>query len=343
MIEASHAWFDVAEIGVEGKGWEATRAYYDRLPARAQGVVRDVIWELSRHPTGMCAHFATDAPEIRARWRLRNPTLAMPRMPASGVSGLDLYADDGGRWRWAGAAREIASQTPDEPLLTTAAPGFRRYRLYLPVGNPVDKVEIGVPRGARFEGWPPRRDRPIACYGTSIVHGYAASRPGMTHVAILGRRLGRPMLNLGFSGQALMEPEIADLLAELDPLIYVLDPAPNMAADLIRERAAPFVRRLRAAHPATPIVLVEARRYTNSWICQANHEQDVQRAAAFRAAYEELCEAGIGGLTYTPGDNLLGDDGEATMDYSHPSDLGFMRMADALAPVLQETLRAARA
>jgi hypothetical protein len=341
MTEESHVWFDVAEIGVEGKGWAETLADYDRLPARARGVVRDVIWDLSRHPTGMCAHFATDAPEIRARWRLRNPALAMPRMPASGVSGIDLYADDHDRWRWAGAAREIASQTPDEPLLTTAAPGFRRYRLYLPVGNPVDKVEIGVPRGARFEGLPPRRERPIAYYGTSIAHGYAASRPGMTHVAMLGRRLGQPILNLGFSGQALMEPEIADLLAELDPLIYVLDSVPNMLADLIRERAMPFVRKLRAAHPSTPIVLVEARRYTNSWICQANHEQDVQRAAAFRVAYEQLCEADIDGLTYVPGDHLLGDDGEATMDYSHPSDLGFMRMADVLTPVLGEVIRGA--
>jgi len=36
-----------------------------------------------------------------------------------------------------------------------------------------------------------------------------------------------------------------------------------------------------------------------------------------------------------PGEYLLGDDGEATVDSSHPTDLGFARMADALEPVLR--------
>jgi hypothetical protein len=41
-----------------------------------------------------------------------------------------------------------------------------------------------------------------------------------------------------------------------------------------------------------------------------------------------------------PGDNLLGDDGEATVDGSHPTDLGFVRQADrfqeALEPLLSD-------
>ena len=28
-------WFDVESWGVEGKGWQDTKAYYDRLPAKA--------------------------------------------------------------------------------------------------------------------------------------------------------------------------------------------------------------------------------------------------------------------------------------------------------------------
>ncbi|HPU00095.1 MAG TPA: SGNH/GDSL hydrolase N-terminal domain-containing protein, partial [Armatimonadota bacterium] len=38
------AWYNVQDWGVEGKGWEETEAYYDRLPAKAKGVVRDPVW-----------------------------------------------------------------------------------------------------------------------------------------------------------------------------------------------------------------------------------------------------------------------------------------------------------
>lgn len=45
--------------------------------------------------------------------------------------------------------------------------------------------------------------------------------------------------------------------------------------------------------------------------------------------------AGLEGLVYVEGEHLPGDDGEATVDSSHPTDLGMIRMADALEPVLR--------
>ena len=53
---------------------------------------------------------------------------------------------------------------------------------------------------------------------------------GMPHAAILGRRLNRPVINLGFSGNGRMEKEVGDFLCELDPAVYVLDCLPNMVA-----------------------------------------------------------------------------------------------------------------
>ena len=46
--------------------------------------------------------------------------------------------------------------------------------------------------------------------------------------AILGRRLRRPIINLGFSGNGRMEAEVVTLLAEQDPFVYVIDWFPNM-------------------------------------------------------------------------------------------------------------------
>jgi lysophospholipase L1-like esterase len=135
-----------------------------------------------------------------------------------------------------------------------------------------------------------------------------------------------------------MEPEIADLLAELDPAVYVLDALPNMTDDVVTERAAAFVRKLRAAHSRTPIVLVEDRTYGNAWIRADLRARNDTSRVALRNACEALWTGGMRDLLYVPGEHLFGDDDEATVDRSHPSDLGFVRMADALEPVLRALL-----
>ncbi|WP_372897218.1 SGNH/GDSL hydrolase N-terminal domain-containing protein, partial [Stieleria sp.] len=58
-------WHDVRDWGVEGRGFDDTEKYFDRLPARAKGVVRDAVWNLSRHSAGMLVRFRTDAREIQ--------------------------------------------------------------------------------------------------------------------------------------------------------------------------------------------------------------------------------------------------------------------------------------
>jgi GDSL-like Lipase/Acylhydrolase family len=45
------------------------------------------------------------------------------------------------------------------------------------------------------------------------------------------------------------------------------------------------------------------------------------------------------GLSYLEGEKLLGEDGDDTVDSSHPSDLGFMRQAEAMKVVLEPLLR----
>ena len=259
--EGSNHWFDIRQFDVEGRGWNDTRAFYDRLPARAECLVRQPVWELSRNSAGMCVRFVTDATTFRARWALTESWLYLPNMTAIGKSGLDLYVKTGKGWHWL-AVGQPTEQTNDVILVENLLPGKREYLLYLPLYNGTKFVELGIPTNASIEKaglWGPGGRKPMVFYGTSIVQGLSASRPGMVHNAILGRRFNWPTINLGFSGQGKMEPEMADLLAELDPSVYVLDCLPNLAADEIKERVEPFVRKLRAAHPDTPIVLVEDR------------------------------------------------------------------------------------
>jgi lysophospholipase L1-like esterase len=160
----------------------------------------------------------------------------------------------------------------------------------------------------------------------------------MAYPAIVGRHLERPVINLGFSGSGTMDPEVGALLAELDAAVYVIDCLPNMRADAVAARTEPLVRQLRTARPKTPIVLVEDRTFTNAALIPNQREHHAASRAALRAAYERLKAAGVEGLAYVEGEHLLGDDGEATVDASHPTDLGMLRMAEALEPVLKPLL-----
>jgi hypothetical protein len=337
----STLWYDIRHLELEGKGWRDTKAFYDRLPAKAEGVVRAPVWNLSHHSAGMCIRFVTDATTIQARWTLTSPSLAMPHMPATGVSGLDLYVRDASHWRWLGNGRPSQSPTNTATLVSGIPDGRREYLLYLPLYNGVTSVELGIPKRRTLAKAPERpadRRKPIVFYGTSITQGGCASRPGMVHTAILGRRLECPVLNLGFSGNGKMEPEMAQLLAELDPAVYVLDCLPNLNAKEVSERVEPFVRTLREAHPKTPIVLVEDRSYTNSFLVTQQRQHNRTNREALKKAYDHLMAAEVKDLHYLPGERLLGEDGEDTVDSSHPTDLGFVRHADAFQVVLAPLL-----
>ena len=333
-------WHDVTQWGVEGRafGDQPRESWFDRLPASAKGKVTSAVWNLSRNSAGMVVHFKSDATTLWANYTLRSERLAGANMTAIGASGIDLYArDEQGRWRWVGVTRPDKRIVRQE-IISGLKPGFREYAAYLPLYNSVDDLAIGVPPGAKFEPLAPRAAKPIVFYGTSITHGASASRPGMCHPAILGRRFDRPVINLGFSGNGRMDAAVGEFLVQIDAAVYVIDCLPNMSAALVRERAVPLVKQLRAARPDTPIVLVEDRRNTNAWILPARNQHHTDNHAALREAYDTLKKEGVKGLHYLGGDDLMGHDAEGATDGSHPSDLGFVRHADLFEPVLRAAL-----
>jgi lysophospholipase L1-like esterase len=341
-VDGTNVWFDIRQFGVEGRGWNDTKDFYDRLPARAEGLVRKPVWDLSHDSAGMCVRFVTDATTIRARWAVTDPWLYLPNTTAIGKSGLDLYVKTENGWHWLAVGQPTA-QTNEVTLIKDLIPGKREYLLYLPLYNGTKFVELGISTNAVIEqapAWGAGDRKPVVFYGTSILQGLSASRPGMVHSAILGRKFNYPTINLGFSGNGKMEPEMADLLAELDPSVYVIDCLPNMVADEIKARVEPLVKKLRAAHPDVPIVLVEDRTMQDSFLIAGRMEwYHLKDRAELKAAYERLQKDGVKNLYYIPGEHLFGDDGEGSTDGSHPNDLGFMRQAEIFAKVLDPLLK----
>jgi hypothetical protein len=334
-------WRSIRETALEGQGWTATKHPFDRLPAKAESTVRAPVWNFQQDSAGLSGRFATDAKSFRIRWKLRDPQLAMPHMPATGVSGLDVYVKDNARWHWLAAGRPV--KFPENEMTVAGLDGIsREYMIYLPLYNGVETVEIGLPGEAKFTAGAPRAAgvKPVVFYGTSILQGGCASRPGMAYPAIAARLLDWPHINLGFNGNGKSEPEMAKLMAELDPAAYVLDSLPNLTPEETAGRVPPFYRTLRAAHPSTPIVLVENVAYTQSGFVESRKTTYTSKNQALRAFYAKLRGEGDRNVYYVRAEELFGADGEDTVDGTHPTDLGFLRMGRTMARVLTPLLGA---
>jgi lysophospholipase L1-like esterase len=334
-------WHAVTPANIEGQGWTDVKAPFDRLPARAEGEVRPPVWNLSHNSAGLYVDFSTNAPRIAVRWKLNSQTLSMPHMPATGVSGVDLYVQQDGAWHFLanGQAREFPDNEAEFAASEASAQGDVWYRLYLPLYNGVKSVEIGVPQGSELGFYIPKADPPkIVVYGTSITQGGCASRPGMAYPSILGRRLDAEFINLGFSGNGQTEPELATLLAELKPAVFVIDSLPNLTPEMLAERMPKFIEIIRAIHPQTPILLVQNPLYPTIPFVASTREKVTKANDILAQIHADRVAVGDQAITLVPACDLAADGGETTVDGVHPTDVGFIRLADALEPYLKKVL-----
>lgn len=342
--EARWKWTDPLLAGypvIQNQGFtDEIGQTYVRLPQRAETTVRGPVWALSRNPAGLAVCFYSDAPVVSVRYGTGRP-FTFPHMPATGVSGLDLYTvDSDGNWQRCITGNYAFSDTVQ---FTWSSPGttpyHRRgneYRLYLPLYNTVKWLEIGVPDSSSVEYIPLRKEKPIVVYGTSIAQGACASRPGMAWTNILSRRLDYPVVNLGFSGNGRLEKEVTALITEIDARLFVFDCLPNLSGvshgrlDTLTRQA---VGQIRAAHPDVPVLLAE---HTSGCFSYADRQASA-RNKAFRSIYETLQAEGATNLYYLSCAEI-GLPEDAIVDYVHPSDLGMQLEADAYEKKIREIL-----
>ncbi|MGJ7031955.1 SGNH/GDSL hydrolase family protein [Niabella hirudinis] len=332
---------------IQNQGWTSEIGNtFTRLPARAEKQVRKAVWNLSRDAAGLSIHFYSNAPEITIRYHVKN-AFAMPHMPATGVSGVDLYAiDEEGKWKRASGTYAFADTIiySYKNLFPSRyhQKGFE-YRLYLPLYNSVSWLEIGVPENAYFEFIPTVKEKPVIVYGTSIAQGGCASRPAMGWTNILSRKLDYPVINLAFSGNGPFEKEVVDLINEQEAAAYVFDCLPNMGAlsqEEVYNRVIYGVTAIRKKHPE-PILLTDHIGYYND-------QTDSTRAIIWKRlnetqwkAFNALKKQGIKNLYYLAHDSIrFPEDG--TVDYVHPNDLGMQAYADAYESILRPILKMPR-
>lgn len=334
-------WIDARQLSIQGVGWKNDIDDYTRLPNSFKTTVTPSLWNLSRHSAGIAVKFTVSGTSfIEAKWML-NGNVFLAHMTPQAVNGLDLYVKLNNKWQWAGIGKPDRHGLPQQALLRKGFLPERTYEclLYLPLYSSISSLELGFSPQAEVKPVLEDDKKSLVFYGTSILHGCSASRAGMPFAAMLGRYFDVPVVNLGFSGNGFMEPYFAKILGEIDASVYIIDCLPNMSKfseQEIYDRNVTLVRELRKIKPNTPIVLVEDRSYTHPNL--TGQETPNYRRKALSSAYKTLKKE-TRKLYYVKGDILIGNDNEATVDGSHPSDLGMYRYFTALKPVISKALK----
>ena len=335
---------NATEFPVYGQAFRASEEHpFRRLPESLKGVVREPVWRLGCNSAGLYVRFRSDAPRIQARWT--NTGYHMPHMTDCGTGGLDLYTPVEGEWTYIGSGFNWGdiSSTHEGKLVGNMEPKMREYMLYLGLYDEIKTLEIGIPEGYVIEQPQlpsPASGHPMVMYGTSILQGGCASRPGMAFTNILARRFDRTVINLGFSGNALLDYEIAELMASVPaPSVFVLDYVPNASAAQIGEKGERFFRILRDAHPEVPVIFVEDPVFAHSVVDKAIAEEVRTKNLAQKALFRKLKQAGEKNIYYVPAQGMTGNDNESFVDGIHFTDLGMVRYADHLEKTLKKALR----
>ena len=301
---------------------------YVRMDLDVAKAVNQSVYDLAKHTSGGRVRFLTDSKFVALSCKVPKVT-TMWRMARAGQSGFDLFAD--GVFAFCLAADSDTIEEfegihyfPDKKM--------REIVINFPLYNTVNNLYIGLEDGAEIQKCPAYEKR-VVFYGSSITQGACASRPGNSYAAITARSLGWDLLNLGFSGNAKGEAEMAHYIKNLKMDVFVCDYDHNTPDSTHLEKThKPFFDIIRAANPALPVVFMTRPDFHNG-----SREDNIKRKAAVFNTFTQAAAAGDKNVYFIDGNSLWGEYGYdcCTTDGCHPTDLGMWRMAETVKNTLR--------
>ncbi len=329
---------------ISNQGWQiGLQSKYHRLPLKAKSQLREVVWDLSKNSAGLSLKFITNSKKINIKYEVKGD-IAFPHMPATGVSGIDLYyktKDNKFLKCWGNYS--IDDSTKYSFFINNEFPDYNKngaeYTLLLPLYNEIENLEIGLEKSAFLKPLPLSLSKPIVAYGTSICQGACASRPGMAWTNILERRLGIPVINLGFSGNGKLEQAIIKLMTEINAAVYILDCLPNLdsSKDDVFNLTVKAVKTLRQQHPKTPIILCSHIGYSNSEVDKWYKNKALSLNNDLEKAYDHLISEGFKDIYLIKKEDIKLSSC-SYVDYIHPNDHGMIKYADVYEALIQKIL-----
>jgi len=301
---------------------------YRRLPEDVARSVNDGVLALHANTAGGRVRFCTNSSYVAIHAEM-GKVLKMSHFALTGSIGLDLYVGD----------RYMSTFVPPfdvtdgfEGIVEFGTEEMREITIHLPLYSEVKQLYVGLSDGAALEAPTPYLgDKPVVYYGSSVTQGGCASRPGMCYQNILSRSLFCDHVNLGFSGSARGEDEIAAYIKDLPMSLFVY--AYDYNAPTVEHLANTHERMfqtIREAQPELPVIMMSRARHILS-------ETEVQRRAIVETTYRNALAAGDKNVYFLDGAALtVLCKNEGAVDGVHPTDFGFASIAFALEKLIRE-------
>ena len=301
---------------------------FRRMPEGVAKTVSPGVYYLHANTAGGRVRFKTNSPYVAISTKMAGIT-RMDHFPLCGTAGFDLYAD-GEYVKTFRPPYDMADGY--ESLIELGTAKMREITINLPLYSDICELYVGLARDAEIHAPTPYRvEKPVVFYGSSVTQGGCASRPGNSYQGFITRWLDCDHINLGFSGNAKGEEEMADYIASLDMSVFVSDydyNTPN--AEHLAATHERLFKKVREAHPDLPIIIVTRPKP------HYYEGEDLECFAVIKATYEHAIAAGDKNVYFIDGRTLLGEIGfEGTVDTVHPTDLGFYYMAKRIAEELK--------
>lgn len=334
-------WVDATSLNICGHTLRNAKNPYSRIAVEPYGFTNKAIIRYSRYSSGLYVMFKTNSTRISVEWSVAESRVRDNMTPIVQL-GVDLYAKEkGGKWRFCSVGRVKTNPkvtTYKRGLVSNMEQSEKEFMLYLPLWSEITKLKIGVDEGATIEAIPSPYKHRIVTYGTSTLHAASPSRPGLAPLARLSRMLGVDFVNFSYSGQGKMEPESAAVLADCKTDAIVCYCFGNTSPQQIEERVDGFVESVAKAHPDKAIILLPP-------LLNGKYQLDLKKRN-IAIAKREVLDRKMAILTkkfknvhYIDIPDADGGDGEASIDNSHPNDLGFDRILQSYAPKIAKILK----
>ena len=324
--------FDQKPFELSGFAWFDANHKLCRLPESIFPDINKGAQVLAWHTSGGMLRFKTDSKSVAIKAKIRS-TGDMSHMARSGSNGFDVYLGSGSAKRYIKSAMPQGGSDKIEMNIYNGS-GMQELTINFPLYNGINELSIGVDPECKVDTPTPYKyQKPILFYGSSITQGGCASRPGNNYSQLLGRWLDANVINLGFSGSAKGEPAIAEAIASLELTAFVMDydhNAPDVAH--LQNTHEKFFSIIREKQPNLPIIIV-----TKPDVAANSNSP---RTDVIRKTYDNAIAAGDKNVYFVNGNTLFGTSNRdaCTVDGCHPNDLGFMRMAETIYPVLKDAI-----
>ncbi|MBQ8738907.1 MAG: hypothetical protein IJZ04_05360 [Clostridia bacterium] len=280
---------------------------------------------------GVRIRFKTDAKSFTIKAKLESNGIDWA-IPLSGSAGMDIFEEN----------ERIALVNPKNYGILDVCETVKKsdkmsnITILLPRNEPVIDLEISV--DDEYTVLPPdpyTYEKPIVFYGSSITEGGCSSSVSKCYTALVTRWLDSDYINLGVSGNARGETNMANYIKNLDMSIFVLDYDHNApSVEHLKATHEPFFKIIREKNPTLPIVMMSKPDF------DSNVEENTARREIIRQTYENALACGDKNVYFIDGESFFGDTDRSicTVEGCHPTDLGFMRIAEKVYPVLKSIL-----